>query len=128
MWHRPAAVTRRRGAGPGSGVRVVAPYDVAAMADAPTDRPGDYAPSALPSTTARVLAFVSILVGGLCGGLIGWAFVDLQCEGDCTLAAGAAGLVGAVGGAAGVAVVAVLALRAMGEWRTIQHRRPGDGD
>jgi hypothetical protein len=43
---------------------------------------GDYAPSALPSTAARVLAFVSILVGGLCGGLIGWAFVDLQSDGD----------------------------------------------
>jgi len=27
-----------------------------------------------------------------------------------------------------VAVVAVLALRAMGEWRTIQHRQPGSSD
>jgi hypothetical protein len=32
------------------------------------------------------------------------------------------GLLGAVLGAAGVGVVAVLALRAMGEWRTVQHR------
>jgi hypothetical protein len=87
--------------------------------------PGDYAPSALPSTTARILAFASILVGGLCGGLIGWAFVDLQCEGDCGTVSGASGLVGAVIGAGGVAVVAVLALRAMGEWRTIQHRQAG---
>ena len=104
------------------------------MADAPAPRPtpahdrpsgDDYAPSALPSTGARVLAFVAILVAGLCGGLIGWAFVDLQCaEGDdCSVVAGAAGLFGAVLGAAGVAVVAVLALRAMGEWRTIQHGR-----
>jgi hypothetical protein len=104
------------------------------MADAPAPRPpagadrpsdDDYAPSALPSTAARVLAFVAILVAGLCGGLIGWAFVDLQCaEGeDCSTMAGAAGLFGAVVGAAGVAVVAVLALRAMGEWRTIQHRQ-----
>lgn len=86
----------------------------------------DYAPSALPSTGARVLAFVSILVGGLCGGLIGWSLVDLQCTGDCGVAAGLAGLVGAVGGAVGVAVVATLALRAMGEWRTVQHRQePG---
>jgi hypothetical protein len=104
-------------------------YDVGVMADAPADPgaaspDGDYAPSALPSTAARVVAFVSILVGGLCGGLIGWALVDLQCEGDCGVAAGFAGLVGAVIGAAGVAVVAVLALRAMGEWRTIQHRQP----
>jgi hypothetical protein len=105
------------------------------MADAPSDPPtpasgaaDDYAPSALPSTTARILAFAAILIGGLCGGLIGWAFVDLQCEGDCGTAAGAVGLVGAVGGAAGVAVVAVLALRAMGEWRTIQHRQEGRPD
>jgi predicted lipid-binding transport protein (Tim44 family) len=103
----------------------------ARMAETPRDRasgtpaPGadDYAPSALPSSGARVLAFVSILLGGLCGGLIGWALVDLQCTGDCGVAAGAAGLVGAVLGAGGVAVVAVLALRAMSEWRTIQHRQ-----
>jgi hypothetical protein len=72
-----------------------------------------------------VLAFASILVGGLCGGLIGWALVDIQCTGDCGVLAGIAGLIGAVLGAAGVAVVAVLALRAMGEWRTVQHRQPG---
>jgi hypothetical protein len=35
---------------------------------------------------------------------------------------------GAVVGAGGVAVVAVLALRAMGEWRTIQHRQPSKPD
>ena len=86
--------------------------------------PDDYAPSALPSQGARVLAFASILLGGLCGGLIGWALVDIQCTGDCGVVAGIAGLIGAVLGAAGVAVVAVLALRAMGEWRTIQHRAP----
>jgi hypothetical protein len=87
---------------------------------------GSYAPSALPSTTARVLAFVSILVGGLCGGLIGWAFVDLTVTSDDSgVLAGLAGLGGAVVGALGVAVVATLALRAMGEWRTIQHRQEG---
>ena len=95
------------------------------MAEPPAD---DYAPSALPSPAARVLAFVAILVGGLCGGLIGWAFVDLQCEGDCGVAAGLTGLAGAVIGAGGVAVVAVLALRAMGEWRTIEHNQPGKPD
>ncbi|HEX5365042.1 MAG TPA: hypothetical protein VFW63_00040 [Acidimicrobiales bacterium] len=91
-------------------------------------RPDDdgYAPSALPSTAARVLAFASILAGGLCGGLIGWALVDLQCEGDCGAVTGGAALAGAVVGAAGVAVVAVLALRAMGEWRTIRHQEPSD--
>lgn len=105
------------------------------MADAPSDPPrpspsagDDYAPSALPSTTARVVAFASILVAGLCGGLIGWALVDLQCTGDCSTLAGASGLLGAVIGAGGVAVVAVLALRAMGEWRTIQHRQDATPD
>jgi hypothetical protein len=108
------------------------------MDDSPRSRPsdpsgpGDYAPSALPSTGARVLAFVAILVGGLCGGLIGWALVDIQCTGSCGTQSGLGGLVGAVIGAGGVAVVAVLALRAMGEWRTIQHsqqaeRPPQDG-
>jgi len=90
----------------------------------------DYAPTALPSTFARVLAFASILVGGLFGGLIGWSLVDLQCTGNCGLLTGIGGLVGATLGAAGVAVVATLALRAMGEWRTIQHegtRVNGDG-
>ena len=86
----------------------------------------DYSPSALPSTGARVLAFVAILVAGLCGGLIGYAVVDLQCDGDCTTSAGLVGLLGAVLFAAGVGIVAVLALRAMGEWREIQHRETAD--
>jgi hypothetical protein len=88
----------------------------------PTPAPSDYAPTALPSTGARVLAFVSILLAGLCGGIIGFAFVDLQCDGDCTVQKGIGALVGALIGAVGVAVVATLALRAMGEWRVIQHR------
>lgn len=93
------------------------------MPDLPDPPPQhDYAPSALPSTGARVLAFSAILLAGLCGGLIGYAVIDLQCEGDCTVASGIAGLVGAVVFAVGVGVVAVLALRAMGEWRVIQHR------
>jgi predicted lipid-binding transport protein (Tim44 family) len=105
------------------------PDSIAASTPRPPEG-DDYAPSALPSTFARALAFVSILVGGLCGGLIGWSLVDLTCEGgDCGTAAGLAGLAGAVIGAGGVAVVAVLALRAMGEWRTIQHRQSqGDDD
>lgn len=69
-----------------------------------------------------MLAFAAILVAGLCGGLIGYAVVDLQCEGDCTAQSGAGGLVGATVFAVGVGIVAVLALRAMGEWRVIQHR------
>jgi hypothetical protein len=89
------------------------------MATPPEDP--DYAPTALPSTGARVLAFVAILFGGLCGGLIGYAFVDLQCTGDCTVLAGSAGLLGAAVGAVGVGVVAILALRAMAEWNTRHH-------
>jgi hypothetical protein len=80
----------------------------------------DYAPTALPSTGARMLAFGSILLGGLCGGLIGYALTDIT--GGGTLAAGLGGLVGAVLGALGVGIVAVLALRAMAEWRDVEHR------
>jgi hypothetical protein len=63
-----------------------------------------------------VLAFAAILIAGACGGLIGYAVVDLQCDGSCGLAEGIGAIVGAVGAAAGVAVIAVLTLRAMGEW------------
>jgi len=64
----------------------------------------------------------AIVIAGVCGGLIGYAFVDLQCEGNCTVWAGLGGLIGAVFAAAGVAIVAVLTLRAMDEWETIQRR------
>ena len=90
------------------------------MAEVPES---EYAPSALPSTGARVLAFAAILLAGLCGGLIGYAFVDMQTEGDGTVWAGIGGLLGAVVFAVGVGVVAVLAMRAMGEWRVIEHSR-----
>ncbi len=77
--------------------------------------------SALPPVGARVLAFAGILLGGACGALIGWAVVDVQCTGDCSTARAVGAFVGGAVAALGVAVVAVLALRAMGEWRTIQH-------
>lgn len=82
----------------------------------------DYSPTSLPSRGARILAFLAILIGGLFGGLIGYGFTDLQCAGGCANRAGGYAVFGAVIGAVGVGVVAVLALRAMGEWRTIQHR------
>ncbi len=82
----------------------------------------EYAPTSLPSLGARILAFSAIVLGGLFGGLIGYGFADLQCANGCAARAGGFGVLGAVIGAAGVGVVAVLALRAMGEWRTIQHR------
>ena len=78
--------------------------------------------SAIPPVAARAIAFAAILLGGLAGGLIGFALVDLQCDGECTLAKGLGLLAGAVLCAIGMAIVAVLALRAMGEWREIEDR------
>lgn len=78
--------------------------------------------SAIPPVAARAIAFTAILFGGLAGGLIGFALVDLQCDGDCDLATGIGLLVGALVCAIGMAIVAVLALRAMGEWREIDDR------
>jgi hypothetical protein len=78
--------------------------------------------SAIPSPGARAVAFVGILLGGLAGALIGYALVDLQCDGDCSLAKGLGILFGAVVAAGGMAIVAVLVLRAMGEWREISDR------
>lgn len=78
--------------------------------------------SAIPPVAARVIAFVVILLGGLAGGLIGYALVDLQCDGDCGVAKGIGLLIGAVVCAGGMAIVSVLALRAMGEWREFSDR------
>jgi hypothetical protein len=78
--------------------------------------------TALPSVGSRLLAFVLILLAGAAGGFIGYSFVDLQCEGDCTVQTGLGSVVGALLAAGGVAVVTVLTLRAMGEWRTVQAR------
>jgi hypothetical protein len=76
--------------------------------------------SALPSPAARGLAFAAIIIAGLCGALIGWAFVDLQCEGNCSTPSGIGAIIGGASAAGGVAVVAVLTLRAMGEWKRIK--------
>ena len=78
--------------------------------------------SAIPPVTARVIAFVVIVLGGLAGGLIGFALVDLQSDGEASVAKGFGLLVGAVVCAGGMAIVSVLALRAMGEWREIADR------
>jgi hypothetical protein len=78
--------------------------------------------SAIPPVAARVIAFTAILLGGLAGGLIGYALVDLQYDGDGSVAKGLGLLVGAVVCAGGMAIVGVLALRAMGEWREISDR------
>jgi hypothetical protein len=78
--------------------------------------------SAIPPVAARAVAFTAILLGGLAGGLIGFALVDIQCDGDCSLAKGLGLLTGALVCAIGMSVVSVLALRAMGEWREIDDR------
>lgn len=78
--------------------------------------------SAIPPVTARVIGFVAILLGGLAGALIGYALVDLQCDGDCSVPKGLGLLLGAGICAGGMAIVSVLALRAMGEWREITDR------
>jgi hypothetical protein len=68
------------------------------------------------------MAFVSILVGGLAGALIGYALVDVQCDGECGVPLGLGVLVGSVLSAGGTAIVAVLVLRALGEWREMSDR------
>ena len=85
--------------------------------------------TALPSVGARLAAFALILLAGAAGGFIGFSFVDLQCEGDCSVPNGLGALVGAVLGAVGVAIVTVLALRAMSEWRARggSSAKPGRG-
>jgi len=78
--------------------------------------------SAIPSPAARAIAFAGILLGGLAGALLGFALVDLQCDGECRLAKGLGIFAGAVIAAGGMAIVAVLVLRAMGEWREVSDR------
>ncbi|NND74395.1 MAG: hypothetical protein HKN44_05260 [Ilumatobacter sp.] len=78
--------------------------------------------SALPSVGVRVGAFVAICLSGLAGALIGYSLISLQCEGDCGLPLGLGLLVGAVVAAGGMAIVAVLVMRALGEWREVEHR------
>lgn len=78
---------------------------------------------ATPPAGARWLAFVSITISGLLGGLIGYGTADLMVESSVAAAAG--GLIGALVGAVGVGIVAGLTLRAMGEWRAVQHPEAG---
>jgi hypothetical protein len=85
--------------------------------------PDQSPPSAAPPVGARALAFAAILIAGACGAVIGFAVVDLQCDGSCALQKGLGAIVGGAGAAAGVAVVAVLTLRAMGEWAAGGDRR-----
>ena len=76
-----------------------------------------------PSLLARTLTVASVLAAGACGALIGWAVVDLQCTGDCTVQSGVGGLVGALLAAVGTALICVLAIQAMAEWHQQEGRR-----
>jgi uncharacterized integral membrane protein len=98
---------------------VGAPYDVAV-----TDQ--EVPLSALPPPKARFAAFLAILLGGLAGGLIGYTLVKLQCAGTCATERGLGALFGAIVAALGMSVVAVLVLRALGEWKEVEHRRQND--
>ncbi|MDE0268029.1 MAG: hypothetical protein OXI96_03205 [Acidimicrobiaceae bacterium] len=71
-----------------------------------------------PSVTARILAFGSIVISGTCGGLIGFAVIDLQCNGECQILAGIVGSIAASATSIGTAIVAILMLRSSIEWRT----------
>lgn len=72
-----------------------------------------------PPPAARWLAFVSIVTAGLLGGLIGYGTADLMTGSSLWAAAGA--VVGAGFCAIGVGIVAGLTLRAMSEWRSVEH-------
>ncbi len=120
---RPAhAPVRRRsqdtpeaGSDSGSGVVSAGRRDVDLFPDLQAPVPS--APD--PGTSPRLVAFVSILLGGLLGGLIGYGIGDLLWAEP--LAVAAVALIGAFVGAAGVGVLANLTLRAMGEWKAVEH-------
>ena len=77
--------------------------------------------AAVAPRLARILAFSAILAGGILGGVIGWALVRLQYSGHASWPDALGAMIGAVTSALGVAIVATLVMRAMSEWRTIQH-------
>ena len=93
------------------------------MAATPTPEPAAPAEATGPSGLARALTVLAVAVAGACGGLIGWAVVDLQCEGSCETASAIGGLAGALLAAAGTAVICVLAIHAMAEWHQQEGRR-----
>lgn len=72
-----------------------------------------------PPPAARWLAFLGILVGGLLGGMIGWGVGEIMGGSSTWAAVGA--LLGGLTGAIGVGVVANLTLRAMNEWKAVEH-------
>lgn len=81
--------------------------------------------SAAPSLWVKLVAVAAILGAGVCGALIGYALVDISCEGDCSSPLGLGILVGSVSCAAGVAVTVAITLRAMVIRPTARQRREG---
>lgn len=78
-----------------------------------------------PPPTARWLAFAAILLGGGLGAALGFGIGDIMGGSSEWGAVGA--LLGGLTGAIGVAVVANLALRAMNEWRAVEHPEAASG-
>lgn len=74
---------------------------------------------ATPPAKARWLAFGSILLGGALGAGVGYGVGDLM--GGSSTWAGVGAIIGGLTGAIGVGVVSNLALRAMNEWRAVEH-------
>lgn len=72
-----------------------------------------------PPPPARWLAFLAILLGGGLGAAVGFGVGEIM--GGSTDWAAVGALLGGLTGAIGVAVVANLTLRAMNEWRAVEH-------
>lgn len=80
------------------------------------------APKPLPSAPplgARWLALGSTLLAGLLGGLVGYGIGDLI--GRTSVWAATGGAIGAITAAGGVGIIANLTLRAMNEWKAVNH-------
>ena len=99
-------------------------HEIEPADERPTPLPFEdlHAPAPLasdPPAGARWLAFVLILVGGGLGAMVGYGIGDLMGGSSTWAAVGA--LLGGLTGAIGVGVVANLTLRAMNEWKAVEH-------
>lgn len=72
-----------------------------------------------PPMQARWLALCSTLLAGLLGGLVGYGIGDLM--GRTSTWAAIGGAIGAIIAAGGVGIIANLTLRAMNEWKSVDH-------
>lgn len=81
---------------------------------------------ATPPPNARWFAFAAILLGGLLGAGVGFGVGDVMTGSSTWAAVGA--LLGGLTGAVGVGVVSNLALRAMNEWKAVEHPEAAEED